>query len=72
GTSELFTNAKFSTPFSNGVSTWKTFIIELKLDWLWLRNLTPTKYGIDKKVGLSDHWPLWVTVSLNEERGKLK
>jgi endonuclease/exonuclease/phosphatase family metal-dependent hydrolase len=72
GTSELFTSAKFSTPFSNGASTWKTFIIELKLDWLWLRNLKPTNYGIDKKVGLSDHWPLWVTVSLNEERGKLK
>jgi endonuclease/exonuclease/phosphatase family metal-dependent hydrolase len=72
GTSALFKSAKFSTPFSNEVSTWKTFIIELKLDWLWLRNLAPTKYGIDKTVGLSDHWPLWVTVSLNEERGKLK
>jgi endonuclease/exonuclease/phosphatase family metal-dependent hydrolase len=72
GTTELFKNAKFSTPFSNNLSTWKTFIIELKLDWLWLRNLSPTTYGIDKKVGLSDHWPLWVTVSLNEERGKLK
>jgi endonuclease/exonuclease/phosphatase family metal-dependent hydrolase len=72
GTTTLFKSANFSTPFSNEVSTWKTFIIELKLDWLWLRNLSPTKYGIDKTVGLSDHWPLWVTVSLNEERGKLK
>jgi endonuclease/exonuclease/phosphatase family metal-dependent hydrolase len=67
GTTALFTNAKFSTPFSNGVSTWKTFIIELKLDWLWLRGLSPTKHGIDKKVGLSDHWPLWVTVKLKDE-----
>jgi endonuclease/exonuclease/phosphatase family metal-dependent hydrolase len=72
GTTELFKGAKFVTPFSNGLSTWRTFIIELKLDWLWLRNLSPTNYGIDKKIGLSDHWPLWVTVTLNEERGKLK
>jgi endonuclease/exonuclease/phosphatase family metal-dependent hydrolase len=72
GTTALFTNAKFSTPFPNSTSTWKTFIIELKLDWLWLRGLTPTTHGIDKKVGLSDHWPLWVTVKLNEEHGKAK
>jgi endonuclease/exonuclease/phosphatase family metal-dependent hydrolase len=72
GTTKLFTNAKFSTPFSNNISTWRTFIIELKLDWLWLRNLAPTKHGIDKKIGLSDHWPLWVEVKLNDERGKMK
>ncbi len=72
GTTALFTNEKFSTPFNNGVSTWKTFIIELKLDWLWLRGLTPTNHGIDKKIGLSDHWPLWVTVALNEERKAVK
>jgi endonuclease/exonuclease/phosphatase family metal-dependent hydrolase len=68
GTTELFTNAKFSTPFNNNLTTWKTFIIELKLDWLWLRNLSPTSHGIDKRIGLSDHWPLWVTVKLNEEK----
>lgn len=72
GTTALFTSEKFSTPFKNGVSTWKTFIIELKLDWLWLRGLTPTNHGIDKKIGLSDHWPLWVTVALGEERKAMK
>jgi endonuclease/exonuclease/phosphatase family metal-dependent hydrolase len=63
-TDRLFTSAKFTTPFANGLPTWKTFIIELKLDWLWLRNLRATNYGIDRKVELSDHWPLWVTVKL--------
>jgi endonuclease/exonuclease/phosphatase family metal-dependent hydrolase len=63
-TSALFTAAKFNTPFANGLSTWKTFIIELKLDWLWLRNLRPVQFGIDKKIGLSDHWPLWAEVKL--------
>jgi endonuclease/exonuclease/phosphatase family metal-dependent hydrolase len=65
-TTRFFTAAKFSTPFLNSLSTWKTFIIELKLDWLWLRNLSPVKHGIDKKIGLSDHWPLWVEVKLND------
>lgn len=63
-TAKLFTGAKFSTPFVNGLTTWKTFIIELNLDWLWLRGLQAFNYGIDRKIGLSDHWPLWVDVKL--------
>lgn len=63
-TAKMFEAAKFSTPFANGTSTWKTFIIELKLDWVWLRGLRPVQHGIDKKIGLSDHWPLWVEVKL--------
>jgi endonuclease/exonuclease/phosphatase family metal-dependent hydrolase len=63
-TAKLFTGAKFSTPFVNSLNTWKTFIIELKLDWLWLRGLQPVNYGIDRKIGLSDHWPLWAEVKL--------
>ncbi len=63
-TAQMFEAAKFQTPFANGTSTWKTFIIELKLDWLWLRGLRPVQHGIDKKIGLSDHWPLWVEAKL--------
>lgn len=63
-TTTLFEGAGFLTPFDKGRPTWKTFIIELKLDWLWLRNLSARDYGIDRKVKLSDHWPLWVEVIL--------
>ncbi|HEV2915798.1 MAG TPA: endonuclease/exonuclease/phosphatase family protein [Pyrinomonadaceae bacterium] len=66
GTSQLFTSADFHTPFPNDEPTWKTFILKLKLDWVWLRNLRALDYGIDRKVGLSDHWPLWVNVRLDE------
>jgi len=62
----LFTKAGFTTPFTNNEETWKTFIIKLKLDWLWLRNLRAVEHGIDRKIGLSDHWPLWTTVKLKE------
>jgi endonuclease/exonuclease/phosphatase family metal-dependent hydrolase len=69
-TSELFTAANFSTPFTNNLMTWKTFILEFKLDWLWLRGLQATSFGINKKVGLSDHWPLWAVVTMNDEKQK--
>lgn len=60
----LFTKAGFNTPFTNNEKTWKTFIIKLKLDWLWLRNLKPFEHGIDRTIGLSDHWPLWTTITM--------
>ena len=63
-TSQLFTEGGFQTPFSNDESTWRTFIVELKLDWIWLRGFDVKKYGIDKKIGMSDHWPLWAVVSI--------
>lgn len=61
---ELFTERGFTTPVPNNRSTWKTFIIKLKLDWLWLRGLEGTGHNIVRRIGLSDHWPLWVTAKL--------
>ncbi|HEX7314926.1 MAG TPA: endonuclease/exonuclease/phosphatase family protein [Pyrinomonadaceae bacterium] len=63
----LFTGAGFKAPHPDDHKTWKTFVIKLKLDWLWLRGLDAQASGIDKKVGLSDHWPLWATVRLTNK-----
>ena len=61
---KLFAEAGFATPFPDDEPTWKTFIIKLKLDWLWLRGLEPTAHGIARRVKFSDHWPLWVKAKL--------
>ncbi len=67
-TSELFVSETFTTPFANGKTTFLRTVlvipIRLKLDWIWLRGLEATSHGIDKKVGMSDHWPLWIVVRL--------
>ena len=68
GTSKLFTEKGFQTPFSNTEPTWRTFVIELKLDWLWLRGFNVKQFGIDRQVSMSDHWPLWVTVTTNDKK----
>lgn len=64
-TTQLFTEAGFETPFPNSLKTWKTFIIELKLDWIWLKGLRSSDYGVDRKVTFSDHFPLWVKINLD-------
>jgi endonuclease/exonuclease/phosphatase family metal-dependent hydrolase len=64
---KLFFNAGLKTPF-DGQSTFKRKIlfvpIELKLDWVWLRGLEPASCGVDRKVEVSDHWPLWTNVRI--------
>ncbi|MDT7806673.1 MAG: hypothetical protein QOJ70_486 [Acidobacteriota bacterium] len=60
----LFAGECFTTPIPDERTTWKTFVVELKLDWLWLRGLDVRSSGIDKDVDLSDHWPLWAKVKL--------
>jgi endonuclease/exonuclease/phosphatase family metal-dependent hydrolase len=61
----LFTREGFNTPLPDDRKTWRTFVIKLKLDWLWLRGLEARASGIDKDVDLSDHWPLWVTFRIS-------
>jgi endonuclease/exonuclease/phosphatase family metal-dependent hydrolase len=67
-TSELFARENFTTPFANDKSTFLRTVlvipIKFKLDWIWLRGLEATSHGIDKKIRLSDHWPLWTVVRL--------
>ncbi len=70
-TSKLFTSEGFHTPF-DGDATFSQRVlmvpIKFRLDWVWLRNLEATKAGIDKKISLSDHWPLWVALRIKTVR----
>jgi hypothetical protein len=38
--------------------------IEFRLDWVWLRGLDATSYGIDRQIEVSDHWHLWTNVRI--------
>ena len=64
-TIKLFTKSGLKTPFG-GQKTFRRRVlfvpIELRLDWVWLRGLEATQYGIDRRIEISDHWPLWSIV----------
>jgi endonuclease/exonuclease/phosphatase family metal-dependent hydrolase len=66
-TIKLFTAAGMRTPFG-AQNTFRRKIvimpIEFRLDWVWLRGLEAASYGIDRKVEVSDHWPLWTNVKV--------
>ena len=64
-TSKFFSDAGLKTPFG-GEATFRRRVlfvpIELKLDWVWLRGLEAASFGIDRKIEVSDHFPLWTNL----------
>jgi endonuclease/exonuclease/phosphatase family metal-dependent hydrolase len=66
-TGNLFTKAGFQTPFGSQATFSRRILllpIQFRLDWVWLRGLQYNSYGIDRAIGISDHWPLWVNVKV--------
>ena len=69
--SKLFIDAGLQTPFGSQRTFSRRILfvpIELRLDWVWLRNFEVAGYGIDSKINISDHWPLWVNLKLPPEK----
>lgn len=64
-TYKLFTAENFHTPFDDQATFFRRVLfvsIDFKLDWIWLRNLEYSGYGVNRRLELSDHWPLWIVV----------
>lgn len=64
-TIKFFADAGLKTPFGDEPTFRRRVMliaIELELDWVWLRGLEPASFGIDRKIEISDHWPLWTNV----------
>ena len=64
-TIKLFSEAGLRTPFGSQNTFRRRILmvpIEFRLDWVWLRGLEASSYGIDRKIEVSDHWPLWTKV----------
>jgi endonuclease/exonuclease/phosphatase (EEP) superfamily protein YafD len=68
-TLKLFQDAAFTTPFGSHTTFLRKIFfvpIDLRLDWIWIRGLEATSYGIDRKITISDHFPLWATLKISQ------
>jgi endonuclease/exonuclease/phosphatase family metal-dependent hydrolase len=64
-TQKLFTADNFHTPFDEQPTFFRRVLfvsLDLKLDWIWLRNIENSSHGVSREIELSDHWPLWVVL----------
>jgi endonuclease/exonuclease/phosphatase family metal-dependent hydrolase len=56
----------YTTPFPTGTPTWAGAGLRLHADWIFVRNLTITRWGVARPLSVSDHWPIWVEVGFKE------
>jgi endonuclease/exonuclease/phosphatase family metal-dependent hydrolase len=64
-TFKLFKANNFHTPFDEQATFFRRVLfvsVDLKLDWIWLRNIESSTYGVNRRIELSDHWPMWVVL----------
>ena len=54
----------YTTPFPTGTATWRGAGIRLHADWIFVRNLKISRWGVARPLGVSDHWPVWAEIEL--------
>ena len=60
----LMESRGYSTPFPTGTPTWRGAGLRFHADWIFVRGLLVTRWGVARPLNVSDHWPVWAEVSL--------
>ena len=55
----------YTTPFRDGVATWRAGLIRLQPDWIFVRDAHVLRLGVARRLRVSDHWPVWVELDLD-------
>ena len=55
----------FQTVFPTGTPTWRGAGLRLHADWVFSKGVTIERWGVVKPMNVSDHWPIWVEVSVS-------
>lgn len=59
----------YVSPLPTGLATWRAGLIRLHPDWIFVRGLSVTRWGVARPLGVSDHWPVWVEMALDHQDG---
>jgi len=55
----------YKSAFPTGTSTWRGAGLRLHADWVFTRDVKVERWGVAKPLSVSDHWPIWVEVSVD-------
>lgn len=56
----------FASPLPTGEATWRAGLLRLHTDWIFVRGVRVTGWGVARFRGVSDHWPVWVEIEMKE------
>jgi endonuclease/exonuclease/phosphatase family metal-dependent hydrolase len=54
----------YSTPYPSGTATWRGAGLRMHADWIFTRGVKIERWGVARPLNVSDHWPIWVEISL--------
>jgi endonuclease/exonuclease/phosphatase family metal-dependent hydrolase len=52
----------YQTPLPTGTGTWRAGPLRLHADWIFTRGLRVTRWGVARRLSVSDHWPVWAEI----------
>ena len=56
----------YATPLPTGTGTWRSGPIRLHADWIFVRGARVLRWGVARRLGVSDHWPVWAEIAPGE------
>jgi endonuclease/exonuclease/phosphatase family metal-dependent hydrolase len=56
----------YKSAFPSGTATWRGAGIRLHADWVFTKGVVVERWGVAKPLNVSDHWPVWVEISIND------
>lgn len=57
----------YVSPLPTRLATWRAGLIRLHPDWIFVRGLNVTRWGVARPLGVSDHWPVWAEIALGHQ-----
>jgi endonuclease/exonuclease/phosphatase family metal-dependent hydrolase len=56
----------YTSPLPTRLATWRAGLIRLHPDWIFARGVRVTRWGVARHLRVSDHWPVWVEIDLDD------
>ena len=61
----LMESNEYSTPFPTETPTWRgAGVVRFHADWIFVKGLRTSRWGVVKPLNVSDHWPIWTEVRI--------
>lgn len=62
----LLESQGFITPLPTGTPTWRSGLIRLHTDWIFVRGARIKNWGVARPLKVSDHWPVWAEIEFDD------
>jgi endonuclease/exonuclease/phosphatase family metal-dependent hydrolase len=63
-TRSLLESHGYTTPLPTGTPTWRGAGLRLHADWIFVRGVKISRWGVARPLNVSDHWPIWAEIDL--------